>query len=331
MKSIKKFNLDEKLKNLNFDVLSKFKYFILAPAVILLVGMILFSIFGFAKSIDFTVGYVAKVYIGQEYTYEDAEEKVDFVLQANGVRASLYQKTEEENENYITVKYQQVSSLTDTQMQELNNELIADLFTEFEYDKEDIQEATYVVGNQRIDASLGKQALVNAFSVIVVASVLMFLYFLIRFGQHSAMTTLLAVYHDLLIAMAIAAIVRIEINMAFLSALVAIFVYSFVNNALFFTKIKRNSEEKLPAKQIANQTGKEHLHLELIMTWFVLIMLVLFSVIGVPSVLPFTIITIFGVLASFYSTTFLVPTLWAFVYVPAKKKPKIENNSKEIV
>jgi len=216
-------------------------------------------------------------------------------------------------------------------MENLNNEVVSDLFNVFGYDSEDIQQSNYVVGNQRIDASLGKQALVNTFTIIVLASVLMLVYFIIRFGHQSAMTALLAVYHDILIALAIALIIRVEINMTLLSGLVAIFVYSFVNNALFFSKIKQNVEVKMSSKEIANKTIKGHLHFELIMTWFTLVMLVLFSIVGVSSILPFTLVTIFGVLASFYSTMFLSSALWSFVYVPKKKKPKIENISKEIV
>lgn len=331
MKTIKKFSLDEKIKNLKFNVFSNIKYLVIAPAVILLVGLILLCTIGFAKSIDFTGGYVAKVYIGTEYTYEEGQNMIDSVLTDNGLVASLYQMTEEEGENYITVKYQQNSSLTDIQMENLNNEVVDDLFSVFGYDSEDMQQSKYVVGNQRIDASLGKQALVNTFSVIVLASVLMLVYFIIRFGHQSAMTALIAVYHDILVALALALIFRIEINMTFLSALVAIFVYYFVNNALFFAKTKQNIEEKMPSKEIAEKSIKGHLHFELIMTWFTLIMLVLFSLVGVSSILPFTIVTIFGVLASFYSTMFLAPVLWSFVYLPKKKKLKIENISKEIV
>lgn len=331
MKKIKKFNLEEKIKNLKLNIFSNFKYLIIAPAIILLVGTILLCTLGFAKSIDFTGGYIAKVYIGNEYSYEESQTMVDSVLTENGLVASLYQMTEEEGENYITFKYQQNLSLTDIQMENLNIEIVNDLFDVFGYDSEDIQQSNYVVGNQRIDASLGKQALINTFSVIVLASVLMLVYFIIRFGHQSAMTALMAVYHDLLVALSLALIFRLEINMTFLSALVAIFVYSFVNNALFFSKMKQNIEIKVPAKEIANKSVKDHLRFELIMTWFTLVMLVLFSIVGVSSILPFTIVTIFGVLASFYSTMFLSSTLWSFVYVQKKKKAKVENISKEIV
>ena len=61
--------------------------------------------------------------------------------------------TEEEGENYITFKYQQNLSLTDIQMENLNIEIVNDLFDVFGYDSEDIQQSNYVVGNQRIDVT----------------------------------------------------------------------------------------------------------------------------------------------------------------------------------
>lgn len=325
MKFKKKFNLDTKLSKCNLDVVSNFKKYLIAPVVIILAAMILLFTIGFNKSIDFTGGTVVRVYIGETYTFDEGKEKLEEVLSDNGLVASLYQLTEDDGKQFITVKYQDKANFTQIEMSNLNEQVVEDLFGKFGYDKEDYQQANYVEGNQRIDPSLAETAIVNVFGGIVIASILIVAYFIIRFGHQSAMTALLSVYHDILIAIGLALIVRVEINMTFVSALVAVMTYSFINNILFFGKVRELSEDKtIKAKEIANEAVKQNMHTSLIVSWFAMLMLVLFIFVGTTNTLPFSLVTLFGVLASFYSSNFLAPTLWAFVYVPKKKKVKVK-------
>ena len=325
MKLCKKFNLDSKLDNCKLDVVSNLKYYLIAPVVLILIGMILLFSVGFNKSIDFTGGTVVKVYIGETFTYEEGKTKIEDVLDNNGLVASVFQLTELEGSNYVTVKYQDLNSLTETEMSNLNQQVVEDLFAEFGYDQEDYEQANYIDGNQRINASLAETAIVNVFSGIVLASVIIVVYFLIRFGHQSAMSALISVYHDILLAIALALIVRVEINMTFVSALVAIMAYSFVNNALIFGKIRTLSQDKtLKAKFIANESVKHNMHISMTITWFAVLALLLFIFVGTSSTLPFSLVALFGVIASFYSSNFLAPALWSFVYIPKKKKPKAE-------
>src|SRR5690606_8062398 len=149
-------------------IFKNFKYLIIAPLVFILVGAILLATVGFNKSIDFTGGTVARVYIGENIEYEVAKQKIDTVLENNGLVAAVYQLSVDKGENYITVKYKDDPSATALQMTNINEEVVEDLFSAFGYDKEDLQQATYVVGNQRIDASIASQAIVNLFLGVVV-------------------------------------------------------------------------------------------------------------------------------------------------------------------
>lgn len=103
---MKKFNLEERIKNSKFNTFANFKYFIIAPAVILLVGLILLCTIGFNKSIDFTGGYIAKVYIGSEHTFEEGQDLIESVLTEHNIVASLYQKTEENEEGSYNLQIQ---------------------------------------------------------------------------------------------------------------------------------------------------------------------------------------------------------------------------------
>lgn len=319
----KKFNLEKRIAECNFDVTKNFKYYLIAPAVLLVVALVLLFTVGFAKSIDFTGGSIARVYIGETYTFDQGKEKVDQILTSKGLQASVYQLTEDEyGENFLIVKYKNKQDATQNQITTVNLEIVDQLYQAFGYDKQDVQQAKFVEGNLSVDAMVGKQATVNAFGGLVLASVLVVVYFLIRYGHRSAATTLLCVYHDLLITLCLALIFRVELNLTFLSGLMVVTAFSFVNNALMFAAIKRHTEEKLSAKTIVNNAIKSHFKFELLMVWLVAIMFILFSIVGVSSILPFSILALFGTLSSFFSTTFLAPNLWALVYMPAKKKVK---------
>ena len=67
------------------DYVKKFKYFIIAPLVFLLAGIILLCAVGFNQGIDFTGGTIVNVYVGDnlenQNVYNQAKQKIDDVLE----------------------------------------------------------------------------------------------------------------------------------------------------------------------------------------------------------------------------------------------------------
>ncbi|MGI5842269.1 MAG: hypothetical protein ACOX6H_03150 [Christensenellales bacterium] len=329
-----KFNLEEKINNSNINVISRFKYLIIAPAVLLVIALTLLFTVGFNKSIEFTGGVNLRVYIGTESEYSQAKEKVDEVLHLNGLEASVYQTAEHEDKLFLNVKYKKDASLTEEQNEDLNNKVINDLFAKFGFDKEDFEQKNYVVGNQPFDASVGQAALKNTFIVVVVASILSIIYFIIRFGHQIAMTALLGIYHDILIAICFTLICRVEINLTLMPAILTIMALSFIMQVLYFSNVKENTkniEKGTKAEEIATTSLKQGLKTQIVVSLFVILAVLLLNLIGNTSILSYSLITFFGILSANYSLVALLPALWSFIFVPSKKKPRPVKQKEEVV
>ena len=317
--------------NKNTDFVKKFKYFIIAPLVLLLVGIVLFFTIGFNKGIDFTGGTQVNVYVGPTLTQtevrEEVEDKIEKVLSNNGISISGdYRESTNDLGLCLSFRYQPLKNKTEKEMEQINSVVSQQLFDEFGYDSQDDIEKNYVQVNSNIDASVGTSLVVNVFSAVVIASLVILLYMFIRFGVTSAMSALLCVYHDVLIMLVLALICRIEINTPFTASVIAVMFLSFINTALYFDKIRETVklDNVIQNKQIANATVKQNLPQSILFNSIILGALVLFATIAVGQVASFAVPVIFGVLASFYSSNFIAPTLWSFAYTKKAKVKKIK-------
>jgi preprotein translocase SecF subunit len=322
----------QKINSYSWDVTKHFKKLIIASAVLLIAAFVLLFTIGFNKSVEFTGGTAVRVYKQEQTTIETMQSKIDKVLFDNGLEASVYQEVEFEGNKFISVKYKNDVNLSETRLNEVNEKIVDELFIEFDFDKNDLEQEGYVVGNERFDSSVGRQAMLNTFLIIVVASVFVVAYFAIRFKHQTAMTALLSIYHDVLLAISLTLIFRVEINLTFMSGLLFVLGFSMLNNLLYFSNVKdkiKQAEKSVTAKDIAISALKQYIKTEISISSIAIVALGVFMAFGLTTVFSVGMISIFGVIASFYSVTFLVPTLWKAVYIPSKKKTKAKLEAKE--
>ncbi len=327
-------NLKKKFENSKFDFVGKFKYMIIAPVAIMLVALIVLCCIGFNKGIEFTGGTMVNVFVGEELeqnqVFENSKQKIDQVLNQNGLKASIYQINTTDVGLCLSVRYQDKTGITEAEMEELNTKVTNELFTAFGYDKENVEQKNYVLGSQRIDASVGSELLVNSLTAILIASVLIGIYMLFRFGVTSSLSAFLCVEHDILIAISSVIIFRLELSSSIVSVLVAVLALSFFNNIQLFSTIKQNlKEEALNNKFVANNSIKQSSYRIILVTSFAIIGFLALSLFGIKFALTLSLPVLVGILANLYSTLFLAPALWAFAYVPKKRKVKEVYKNKE--
>lgn len=320
-----------KLNKLNkVDYVKNFKYFIIAPLVLLLAGLILFFAVGFNKGIEFTGGTIVNIYVGEnieeQEVYNEVKGKVDEILSNNNLKASVYQISENNIGLCLSVRYQDIQGKTEQEMTEINQKVTDELFAEFGYDSQDSIEKNYIQGSQKIDCSVGTELVVNVFTSIVIASLVILLYMFIRFGVTSGMSALLCVYHDILVMLSLVLICRFEINTSFTAGVIAVMCLSFINTTMYFDKVRESLklENVIKNKEIANSTVKANLPQSILFNAIIFTVLVLFGIIAVADVVSFAFPVAFGLLASFYSSNFIAPTLWSFAYVKKTKIKKVK-------
>lgn len=355
-------SIDEKLENSKFNYCKNLKWFLIAPLVIILVGIVLLSTLGFNLGIDFTGGSNMTIFVDTEGTYSSQnydvdkdlnaiEGKVNDVLKDYGLFVNTIQKTTMSDKDMglsdgmaVIVKYQNDNSLETEEIESMNEEIRLALLKEFGFISEDVTLETLshetnkgLVANGGVTtASASAELMMKSFIALLVAVALILIYVAFRFELTSGLAAILALFHDLLITASVMLICRIEINVSFIAALITILGYSINNTIIIFDKMredmkaKQNANEKIDNVSIANNAVKSTMMRSILTMVTTFIMIFMITVIGVTDIREFAFPIMVGILAGFYSSVFLTPGLWAIAYRPKKRKKVAKDDKKQV-
>ncbi len=356
----RRFSIDEALENSKFSFTHNLKYFIIAPIVIIVVGIIMLCTLGFNLGFDFTGGTNMTIYLNDttsgsstyssqrydlEEDYDEVVEKINKVLADYNVTLSSIQTTEINidadrgysftivNGDAIIIKFQNGDLTDEEEINAQNEEIQLALLKEFEYfdadattaDLSSNEFAAFVANGGITTASATSELLMNSFIALLVAVVLILIYVAIRFEITSGLAAILALFHDILITTSFMLIFQIQINTPFIAALITILGYSINNTIIIFDRIRENLKlsknlGKIDNYAIADKSVRSTMVRTILTTLTTFIMIFFITVIGVSDIQQFAFPIMIGILAGFYSSNFLTTGLWAIAYKPSKRK-----------
>ncbi len=362
-----KFSLDSKIENSNFDFCKNLKWFLIAPIIIILVGVVLLCSVGFNLGIDFTGGTNMTIFIDSEGTYSSQSYDVDedfseissiinSVLKKHGLSASSIQKieiSESSDENValgivgsdaVIVKYQNDSSLDSDQIAEVNDEIRLELLKAFGFVENDDSVTLESLEGESVlalvskgevtSASVTTEIIMRSVVAIIVALALVLVYIIFRFNFLSSLPALLVLFHDFAVTLSVMLICRVQINITFVAALIVAMVYSLYNTIVLYghirdeVKMAQNNDKKIDNVTIANTSVKSTMLRSVLTSSIAVVLVLMLIIIGVSGVREFAFPIIVGILVSFYSSTFITPGLWAVVY-KHKKRNKIKSKKEK--
>ena len=195
-------------------------------------------------------------------------------------------------------------------------EFFEDLSVSFE--RRDIK--AYTVG-----ATASGALLRSAIIALSVAIVVMLIYIVIRFTFASALASVCALVHDVLIMIALTTIFQIPVNSTFIAAVITIVGYSINATIIIFDRIreerKKTTNEALSDAEIANMSIAKTLNRTILTTLTTLVMVVMLAIFSVTTIQEFIIPIIFGLIAGTFSSVFLASSFWvAFRKIGKKSK-----------
>lgn len=351
------FSLEGSIENSNFDFCKNFKWFLILPLVIIVVGIVLLCTVGFNLGYDFTGGSAITIYVDSDGQFSDQAYDVDedfseikqiinSVLKKHGLSASSIQKIEISEESdgnvdlnllgkdAVIVKYQNDISLDADEIEALNDEIRLELLKAFGFVLDDDtleslegQDVLTLVSEAEItSSSVTTETIMRSVVAFILAFIFVLAYIWLRFDFACCLSAFLTFFHDFFVTVALLLICQVQINVNFIVAVVAVLVYSILNNIILFDRIKNeiaflnNNEKKIENNSVANIAVKNST-LRLILTTLIAVVVgLMFVAIGVSGVREFAFPIIIGCLAAFYSSNFITPGLWAIVYKPKKKK-----------
>ena len=290
----------------NFDKISKINISVIC--IIIICGIIFTFINGINLGIDFKGGSTISI---------KSEEKIDNSLIKEKLKN--YNITENENISEFETYFKLENTLKENEIKELKKELDS-----LNY-KSDISVISNIVK---------KDLTKNAIKSLIIASVAILIYIAFRFTSRFAIASIIAILSDLLVTMAVFAILKIEINFIFVAGILTIIGYSINDTIVVFDMIrdKLNKEKKITEETVKN-TLKESISLSLkrniITSATTLTAVIVLLIMNASGVKEFNITVLIGLLAGTFSSLFVAPFIWQKLEIQRIRNPKEDKNDNE--
>lgn len=310
-KDIPNVNKGESVKKIpfkNVDFLKQTKFFVTLSCLIIIVGAIIFAIKGFNLSIDYQSGSDITVETTANITKTDVNKimkdlDLDLISYTNG-------------NDEIILKVNNV----------LNAQKIKKVNSYFESKYDDAKVNIGVVSN-----IVKKELTKNAIISVLLAIIGIIVYISLRFKFSYAISSVIALVHDVLIVFALFSIFHLEISVMFIAAILAIIGYSINDTIVSFDRIRENlaKKEKLTKQQlkdICNRSIRETFMRTIYTSVTTLLPVLALIFLGSSGILTFNLAMLFGLITGTYSSIYIATVL--FIAIESKNINKTTKKNK---
>ena len=310
-KDIPNVNKGETVKKIpfkNVDFLKQTKFFVTLSCLIIIVGAIIFAIKGFNLSIDYQSGSDITVETTANITKKDVNKimkdlDLDLISYTNG-------------NDEIILKVNNV----------LNAQKIKKVNSYFESKYDDAKVNIGVVSN-----IVKKELTKNAIISVLLAIIGIIVYISLRFKFSYAISSVIALVHDVLIVFALFSIFHLEISVMFIAAILAIIGYSINDTIVSFDRIRENlaKKEKLTKQQlkdICNKSIRETFMRTIYTSVTTLLPVLALIFLGSSGILTFNLAMLFGLITGTYSSIYIATVL--FIAIESKNINKTTKKNK---
>lgn len=268
-------------------------YYIVAVAIIL-IGLVAGFVQGFNYGIDFTGGTMFQLDMKREVPVDDIYK----VLDDNHIEAEVVHAGEKNEE--IIIKTTQAM---DTAARET---LLNNIFTVFDLTDES------VLSVEQFGPSVGDMLKKNAVKAVLIASIGMMIYIIIRFEWKFGVAAVSAIFHDVLVMLAFYGLFQIPINNPFIAAVLTIVGYSINDTIVIFDRIRENlgimKQNKL--EELIDASINQTLVRSLMTSVSTIVAIIPLYILGGETIKQFTLPLIVGIVAGAGSSIFIASPIY---------------------
>lgn len=304
----------------SMPIAKNWKFWIIAPIVILVVAVVLIAALGsqigytnaINIGIDFEGGTLVTVTIGQDAidNYDYHVDRITSAIEKHGVVVSYVQLQEAQNVNETSISFRyknisrnddEISALNEVIREELNNSLYAEIKDNVTYES--------------IGATAAQDLLSKSGIALAISLALILIYIIIRFTPASGIAAILALIHDVVIMFCLSVICRVQINQSFVAAIITIIAYSINNTIIIFDRCRENvkplkGQKDIPYAEIGDQSVRENMRRSLFTTFTTMVTVIFLAIFGSDTIREFCVPIILGLVAGLYSSVLLATPLW---------------------
>jgi len=272
-------------------------------ALILVPGLLFLAIKGLNYSIEFTGGTLLQI---QSKTPVDVAH-VRTGLDREGIHGAEIQNFGAENEYVIRARVAKPGSdANDTQAtaqavsHALNNVLGANNYT--------------VVRTEAVGPKVGGELRQKAFLAIFLSFFAVLAYLAYRFEWRFGLAAIIATAHDILATIAFIGVMRLEVSLTVVAAVLSMVGYSLNDTIIIFDRVRENlrKHKHETFEQILNRSVNETLPRSILTHGTTLATLLALAVFGGEVIRPFALVMFFGVFVGTFSSIYIAsPVLMA--------------------
>ncbi|MBZ4655229.1 MAG: secF [Peptococcaceae bacterium] len=166
--------------------------------------------------------------------------------------------------------------------------------------------------SEKVGPVVGRELRINGLLALGIASVLMVVYITVRFEFKFAIAAILALLHDVAVTVGIFSIFQIEVDSAFIAAILTIIGYSINDTIVIFDRIRENlrNRRKETLEEIINNSITQTLTRSINTVLTVIFVLVALLVLGGETTKVFSLAMLVGIVSGAYSSIFVASPLW---------------------
>ena len=279
-------------KEFEFVRYRKYAYSIALALIIIGIGSGLIR--GFNYGIDFTGGTMIQLDMGKVVTVEQVED----VLKENYIEATVIHAGEGNEQVIIRT--------TEALDNEDRQAVLTDFYEEFGISEEN------VLSVEQFSASVGNIIKMNSIRAIIIASVCMLIYIIVRFEWKFGVGAVVALIHDVLMMVAFYGLFQIPINNAFIASILIIVGYSVNDTIVIFDRIRENLKimKKNRLEELIDKSINQTLVRSLMTSLTTIIAIIPLLILGGETIRNFILPLFVGIVAGAASSIFIASPIY---------------------
>lgn len=288
---------------LNFVKLAK--PLLLVSLATIIIGSVILGVFKLNLGIDFTSGSRVDVKSSQSIEVDSLQEDLKNI----GLPTDNITLAGDKNQNAV-IQYKDALAKDDiTQLKKTINDKYG-----------------FEPNVNTVSPIIGKELAKNAMIATVIAALGIILYVTVRFEWRMGLTSVLSLLHDAFLIVAVFSIIRLEVDMTFIAAVLTIIGYSINDTIVTFDRVRENLRKvKIITKPeqidtIVNNSIKQTMTRSINTVLTVIIVVVALILFGAPSIFNFAVALLIGLLSGVFSSVFIAVPLWGMLKKQQLKK-----------
>ena len=291
---------------IRYDFVDNRKKFYIFSSLLVTLGIVSLLIFKLNLGIDFSAGTTMDVSVEEgQFT----NELVDEILSPFDYNIS--KTIGGTNNERVSLRFGE--ELSNSQITEIQNTFKSQFGEQTHFE-------VFVV-----TADIARELAVKAIWAILIASILIMVYVMIRFEWRFAVAANLAILYDCFVVVAIFSIFRLEVDLPFIAAILTTLGYSINDKIVIFDRIRENLrftsyKNEAQLSELVNASIWQTMARNMYTVLTVLIVTVFIFAFGSESIRLFSLAILIGLISGAYSTLCIASTVWFDFKRKEKKK-----------